>query len=248
MKWDSVEGYNAEAAETVTHGWYDAQSQIPLLKRQLLDLDDGGLVLLGVPSGPSRCPSAPYERASMIAHYLKHHKPASKLLILDAKPEFPKQALFQEGWEKHYGKLIEWVGPDTDGTGGGVQSVDAKTLAVTDKSGEKYAAQVINILPQQKAGNIAFKAGCALGDWCPILPDTFESSLVRDVYVLGDSAEADKMPKTAFAANSQAKVAANAIAAELAGKKKFPPRFRNTCWSLLATNDCVKAGASYRGR
>ena len=106
-------------------------------------------------------------------------------------------------------------------------------------------ADVANIIPQQRAGEIAVKAGCTEGDWCPINPDNFASKKVKDVYVLGDAAIAAEMPKSAFSANSQAKVVAADILAELAKKEKFPARYRNTCWSLLAPDDGVKIGANY---
>ena len=207
-------------------------------------MKNGGTVIMAPPPNPFRCPPGPYERASMIAHHLKHYKPRSKLMILDPKPKFSKMALFQEGWQEHYEKIVEWLPPEM--TGGGVKQVVPDKMEVVAGDGERIKAAVANIVPSQRAGEIAHKAGCAKGDWCPIVPETFESRLVKDVHVLGDASVAKKMPKSAFSANSQAKVVVNAVLAEMSGKKKFPARFRNTCWSLISTNNGVKVGASYK--
>ncbi len=242
--WETIEGYGPEAAKTLPHAWRGGRAQLALLHRQILDMDDGGVVVIAPPGGSYRCPPGPYERASLIAHYLKFHKPAAKLVILDAKKTFPSMPLFQDAWKRLYGDLIEWV--DGEATGGGVVQVDPRTMTLTDGAGNRHKATVANVIPAQTAGRIAHEAGCVKGDWCPIQPATFESTLVPNVFVLGDAALAADMPKSAFAAHSQAAHVANVIAARLAGKKLFPPRYRNNCWSLLATNDAIKAGASYQ--
>jgi len=243
LKYDTIEGYSPDAALVMPHAW-QAGAQTQLLRRQLVDMKDGGTVVLAPPPNPFRCPPGPYERASMIAHYLKYHKPASKLIILDPKRKFSKQPLFEEAWQAHYDGIIE-VKLTNDIDENRVVRVDANTMEVETKGGERIKASVANIVPAQKAGMIAHQAGCAKGDWCPIDPASFESALVNDVYVLGDASIAAKMPKSGFSANSQAKVVANDIQSKLAGKKRFPARYRNTCWSLVATNDSVKVGASY---
>ena len=244
LKYDSVGGYSEAAAATMPHAW-QAGVQTQILKRQLLDMEPGGTVVMVPPPNPFRCPPGPYERASMIAHYIKYHKPGSKLLIIDPKPKFSKMGLFQEGWGEHYNDIVEWLPPTM--TDGGVKSVDVKAMTVTTKGGEKTKAAVANVIPAQKAGKIAHLAGCAEGDWCPINPADFSSKKVKDVYVLGDASIAKAMPKSGFSANSQAKVVTNAIHAALAGKKKYPSRTRNTCWSLVSTNNGVKVGAGYKG-
>ena len=238
-----IEGYDEAAAGTMPHAW-KAGAQTKLLKSQLEAMDDGGVVVMSPPPNPFRCPPGPYERASMIAHYIKTQKPKSKLIIFDPKPKFSKMALFQEGWEANYNDIIEWIGPDF--SGGGVKSVDVKAMTVTTGDGETTKAAVANIIPAQKAGAIAHAAGCAEGDWCPINPADFSSAKVADVYVLGDASVAKSMPKSGFSANSQAKVVANAVQAALAGKKQFPARYRNTCWSLISPDNGVKVGASYK--
>jgi sulfide dehydrogenase [flavocytochrome c] flavoprotein subunit len=197
-----------------------------------------------MPNNPFRCPPGPYERACMIAHYLKTRKPKSKLIILDPKRAFSKQPVFIEAFDKYYKNIIE-LNLSSEIDDFTVVSVDPKTKEVVTKAGKKVRADVANIIPQQRAGEIAAKAGINEGDWCPVNPENFSASKVQDIYVLGDAAIAAEMPKSAFSANSQAKVVAADIAAVLAKKDKFEARYRNTCWSLLAPDDNVKIGANY---
>jgi sulfide dehydrogenase [flavocytochrome c] flavoprotein subunit len=244
FKYDTIEGYSEDAAEMMPHAWKAGQ-QTKLLKSKLETMDDGGLVVLAPPNNPYRCPPGPYERMCMIAHYLKSNKPKSKLILLDPKTKFSKQPLFMEAVNKYYKDIVQ-VNLTNEIDNFGVVKVDPKTGEVTTKSGEKFTAAVANIIPNQKAGKIAFDAGCTEGDWCPVEAGTFLSAKVPDVYVLGDASVATQMPKSGFSANSQAKAVAAHIASVLSGKKFFPPRFRNTCWSLVGENDSVKVGASYK--
>ncbi|MGE3626760.1 MAG: FCSD flavin-binding domain-containing protein [Hyphomicrobiales bacterium] len=242
FKYDAIEGYSEEVAEKLPHA-YKAGAQTKLLKTQLEAMPDGGTVVMIAPPDPFRCPPGPYERASMIGYFLKTQKPKSKLIILDPKEKFSKMGLFQEGWAQHYQNQVEWLPPTM--TGGGAKKVDASAMTVTSVDGEVIKAAVINVIPPQKAGKIAELAGCTKGDWCPVKPDSFASAQVADVYVLGDSSVAAAMPKSGFSANSQAKVVVNAIQAELDGKTRFPARYRNTCWSMIAPDNSVKVGANY---
>lgn len=244
FKYDSIEGYSPEAAEVMPHAW-KAGPQTKLLKSKLETMEDGGLVVLAPPDNPYRCPPGPYERMCMVAHYLKTNKPKSKLIILDPKTKFSKQPVFMEAVNKYYKDIVQ-VNLTNEIDNFAVVKVDTGTGEVTTKSGEKFTAAVANIIPNQKAGKIAFDAGCTEGDWCPVEAGTFLSTKVSDVYVLGDASVATQMPKSGFSANSQAKAVAAHIASVLGGKKLFPPRFRNTCWSLVAPNDSVKVGASYQ--
>jgi NADPH-dependent 2,4-dienoyl-CoA reductase/sulfur reductase-like enzyme len=243
FKYGDIEGYSSEAARTAPHAW-KAGAQTLLLKRLIEDMDEGGVAVMSVPAEPYRCPPAPYERASMIAHYFKVHKPRAKLLVIDAKDSFSKQALFEEGWRRYYPGIIEWI-PGAM-TGGGVKRVDAKAGELTTIDGQKFKGAALNVIPPQSAGEIAIRAGLTEGDWCPVHFATFASRKAADVYVLGDAAMAKAMPKSAFSANNQAKAVANAIAADLAGRDPYPPRFRNTCWSLIAPRNSVKIGAGYQ--
>lgn len=243
FKWDYIEGYDETTARKMPHAWKSGE-QIRILKDQLEEMKDGGLVVLSAPPDPFRCPPGPYERASMIAYYLKTHKPKSKLIVFDPKSEFALMSLFREGWNEHYSDIIEWWGADM--TEGGVKKVDARAMTVTTGDGEILKADVVNIIPAQRAGGIAHLAGCTEGDWCPIKPEDFSSLKVKDVFVLGDSSMAKGMPKSASLANSQAKVVANAILAELVGMKKINADYFNVCWSLISPDNCVKYEANYQ--
>jgi NADPH-dependent 2,4-dienoyl-CoA reductase/sulfur reductase-like enzyme len=244
VKYESVPGYSRELSSLMPHGYTTAAIGKRQIKQQLQAMRDGGVVVMVPPNNPYRCPPGPYERACMIAHYLKTRKPKSKLVILDPKKSFSKQAVFTEAFEKYYKGIIE-VNLSTEIDDYSVAKIDAKTKEIVTKAGKKVKADVANIIPQQRAGEIAAKAGCVEGDWCPIKPENFMSRKVQNVYVLGDASVAVQMPKSAFSANSQAKVVAEDILAEVAKKEKFPPRYRNTCWSLLAPADSVHIGANY---
>lgn len=244
FKYDGIEGYSEDAAQIMPHAW-KAGPQTKLLKDKLEAMEDGGLVVMAAPNNPYRCPPGPYERMCMIAHYLKTAKPKSKLIVLDPKRNFSKQPVFLEAVNKYYKDIVQ-VNLTNEIDDFAVVKVDTKTGEVTTKSGETFTASVANIIPNQKAGKIAHDAGCTEGDWCPVEAGAFLSKKVADIYVLGDASIATQMPKSAFSANSQAKVVSAHIAAALAGKPSFPARYRNTCWSLVAPNDSVKVGASYQ--
>ena len=244
IKYDSIVGYSRDAARVMPHAYTTDAQQKRLLKRQLQGMRDGGTVVMAMPNNPFRCPPGPYERACMIAHYIKAKKPKSKLVIFDPKKAFSKQPVFMEAFNGHYKGIIE-LNLTNEIDDFSVVRVDPKTKEVVTKAGKTLKADVANVIPQQRAGEIAAKAGCTEGDWCPINPENFASRKVKDVYVLGDATIAAEMPKSAFSANSQAKVVAADILADLAKKEKFPPRYRNTCWSLLAPDDDVKIGANY---
>jgi NADPH-dependent 2,4-dienoyl-CoA reductase/sulfur reductase-like enzyme len=243
FKYAAIAGYSEAAAETMPHA-YKGGAQTKLLKDQLERMPDGGIVVLAPPPNPYRCPPGPYERACMIAHYLKTSKPRSKLVIVDPKKTFSKEPLFKEAFEQHYKGIVE-LHLSTDIDNHGLKRVDPKTMEVETVAGLKIKAAVANIIPAQRAGDIAVKAGCAEGDWCPIDAETFASTKVKDVYVIGDASIAGDMPKSAFSANSQSKAVSNELEALLAGKPKYPARYRNTCWSMLAPNNSVKIGAAY---
>jgi len=243
LNYGSIEGYSEEAAEIMPHAWR-AGPQTQLLKRQLAAMPNGGVVVIAAPALPYRCPPAPYERACMIAHYLKTKKPKSKIILLDAKRSFTKQALFEEAFATLYKDQIELVLSD-EIDDNSVVRVDPDTREVVTKSGRKIKASVANIIPPQRAGKIAAAAGCTQGDWCPVHPDSFKSTKATNVYVLGDSAIANEMPKSAFSAHSQGAVVAADILAEVAGKPRPVVRYQNICWSMLGPNNAVKIAAAY---
>jgi sulfide dehydrogenase [flavocytochrome c] flavoprotein chain len=243
FNYGAIDGYSAEAAEIMPHAW-KAGPQTLLLMKQLEAMDDGGVVIMTVPGNPYRCPPGPYERACMIAHYLKTNKPKSKLVILDAKKTFSKQGAFEEAFEKYYSGIID-LNLTNEIDDFQVVRVDPKTLEVETKSGVKMKGAVVNVIPVQTAGDIAIAAGCADKGWCPIKPKNFSSALVEGVYIIGDAAISNEMPKSAYSANSQGRVVAADILASLAGTEPADPRYRNTCWSLLAADDSIKIGADY---
>ncbi|MFK8068095.1 MAG: FCSD flavin-binding domain-containing protein [Gammaproteobacteria bacterium] len=239
--WNSPEGYDETTAEIMPHAW-KAGVQTLLLRKQLEAMDDGGLVAIAPPPKPFRCPPGPYERASMIASYLKSHKPNSKILILDANEKFSKQELFMQGWKARYPGMIEWVSVTE---GGSVQRVDAKRMTIyTDI--EEHKVAVANVIPAQTAGNIVLENGLTdASGWCPVDQKTFESTLIKNIHVLGDAALAGSMPKSASAANSQAKVCALAITAMLKGEDPGEPSFHNTCYSLVDADYGISVNAIY---
>jgi sulfide dehydrogenase [flavocytochrome c] flavoprotein subunit len=241
IRWDALPGYNEAAAERMPHAW-KAGVQTMLLRRQLEAMEDGGLVVISAPANPFRCPPGPYERASLIAHYLKTRKPRSKLIVLDSKDAFSKQRLFQNAWKELYPNHLEWVSLSN---GGKVTSVDAKTrTVVTDFT--TYKADLANIIPPQRAGAIAGAASVAdRTGWCPIDPVSFESRLQPNIHVIGDAAIAGAMPKSAFAANAQAKVCASAVAALLHDEAPQPPKLINTCYSLVAPDYGISIAGVY---
>jgi len=242
FNWGVIAGYDEAAAEKMPHAW-KAGAQTVLLRRQLQAMDDGGLVVMSSPANPFRCPPGPYERASLIAYWLKIWKPKSKLLLLDSKDAFSKQRLFQNGWAELYPGMIEWV-PLSQG--GKVTSVDPATLTLTTEFASHKAA-VANVIPPQKAGAIAAQAGVAdRTGWCPVEPVAFESTLRPNIHVLGDAAIMGGMPKSAFAANAQAKVCAAALVRLLAGDKPQDPILINTCYSLLAADYGISIAGVYR--
>ena len=243
FNWEDVEGMKASDVGIIPHAWQGGP-QTTLLRNQLVSMKDGGTCIIAPPVNPFRCPPGPYERASLIAHYLKQYKPKSKILILDAKSKFSKQALFLQGWEKLYPGMIEWIGGDN---GGRVDYVDVKNRTIHTEMGDEHKADVINFIPPQKAGLIAHTAGLTNNDgWCPIDQRTFESKNRPDIHIIGDASIAGSMPKSGFAANSQGKVCAAAIVSAIYGKKMPAPSYVNTCYSLVSPDYGISVAAVYR--
>lgn len=241
LRFDALPGYTDDTAQTLPHAW-KAGEQTTLLRQQLEAMEDGGTVAIVVPANPYRCPPGPYERASLIAHYLKTNKPRAKLIILDAKDSFSKQKLFQDGWKALYPNL-EWIPLSS---GGKVTEVDAKEKTLITEFG-RHKVDVANVIPPQRAGTIAQAAGTAdRTGWCPIDPVTFESRLQPGIHVIGDASIAGGMPKSAFAANAQAKVCAAAIAALLSGQTPASPKLINTCYSLVAPDYGITVAGVYQ--
>ncbi|MCY0153911.1 NAD(P)/FAD-dependent oxidoreductase [Hoeflea alexandrii] len=240
--WDSVAGYSEELSEIAPHAW-KAGPQTQLLKAKLDAIENGQQILMVAPPNPYRCPPGPYERASMMAHVLKEKGLTdAKVIILDPKPKFSKQGVFQEGWEKYYPGMIEWYGPDVHG---GIEGIDVN--AGTVETGlDTFKGAMMNVIPAQKAGEIAASAGLTDDSgFCPIDAASMRSTVDEAIFVIGDACIAGDMPKSGFSANSQAKVASMNIRGDLVGSKVFPAKYANTCWSLIETGDAIKVGAQY---
>ncbi len=241
FRWDAIPGYSEAAASTLPHAW-KAGDQTMLLRRQLEAMDDGGVVVMSVPPNPFRCPPGPYERASLIAHYLKARKPRAKLIVLDAKDQFSKQRLFTSAWKTLYPGVLEWVSLSS---GGRVREIDPSTKTLVTEFGS-HRADVANIIPPQRAGSIAGMIGVAdQTGWCPIDPVTFESRLIPNIHVIGDAAIGGAMPKSAFTANAQAKVCASAIVQLLRGEAPPTPKLINTCYSMVAPDYAISIAGVY---
>ena len=239
---EELEGYDlATTPQIMPHAW-KAGPQTLLLRKQLVDMPDGGTVVLTVPLAPFRCPPGPYERTSMIAMYLKQHKPKSKIVVLDANPDIASKAgLFRKGWKKHYEGIIQYRSAQK------VTAVSVKNHSVFIEGMEEVKGDVINVIPPQRAGRIASVAGLIGPDkaWCPVNGTTFESSLQKNIHVIGDACIAGAMPKSAYSANSEAKICASNLVALMNGKEIVDMSGINVCYSFLSANEAVSVAGVY---
>jgi sulfide dehydrogenase [flavocytochrome c] flavoprotein subunit len=235
-----VQGYEA-AMQTgrVLHAW-KAGAQTEALRRQLLEMRDGGVVVLSIPLAPYRCPPGPYERASMIAAYLKQAKPRSKLLVLDANPDVTsKGGLFKAAWKDLYPGILEYRG-NAKAVG-----VDAGTMTVKLEV-EDVKGDVLNVVPPQRAGDIAMQAGLITHNnrWCDVDWRSMESKKVPGIHVLGDATlSAALMPKSGSMANNHAKIAAAAIVEILGGRTPAPMQILNTCYSFVSQKEAIRVSS-----
>lgn len=238
---EEIEGYNDKTPELMPHAW-KAGPQTILLRKQLVDMKDGGTVVLGVPLSPFRCPPGPYERTSMIAHYLKAHKPKSKIIVVDANPDIAsKGALFRKGWKKYYDGMIDYRKASK------VTAINSANKSVLIEGLDEVKGDVVNLIPPQRAAKIAQKAGLVGPDkkWCPVDANTFESTLRKDIHVIGDSSIAGAMPKSGYSANSEAKVCAQNIVNLMNGREVVGLSGINTCYSYLSETEAVSVAAVY---
>lgn len=239
---DTISGYDAAAMAKMPPAYYRG-NEIALLRAQIEAMEDGGTVVISSPVNPARCPPAPYERASLIAHYLKKAKPRSKVIILDSKESFTMQKLFEAAWQDLYPGMIEWIGLSQ---GGELTEVDVKSMTLATDF-DKVKAAVANIIPAQKAGSAAEIAGVAdRTGWCPVDPVTFASRLQRNIHVIGDAAIAGAMPRSASAAHSQGEICATAIAAQLSGREIARPTLNSSCYSLIAPDYAISQKGTSR--
>ncbi len=243
FRFEEIEGYDpASTPKIMPHAW-KAGEQTMILRRQLEAMKDGGTVVLTVPLTPYRCPPGPYERTSMIAWYLKQTKPRSKIVVLDSNPNIvSKGALFKKGWEKHYAGMIEYRGAQK------VTAANPKGMGVLVDGIEEVKGDVVNLIPPQRAGAIAVKAGLVGPDknWCPVDATTFESTIAPKVHVIGDASIAGAMPKSGYSANAEAKVCATNVVALMNGREPVEMSGINTCYSFITGSEAVSVAAVYR--
>ncbi len=241
FRWEAVEGLDAGITGQIPHAW-KAGVQTLLLRKQLEAMPDGGVFVISPPVNPFRCPPGPGERISLVANYFKKAKPRSKIVVLDPKKKFSKQGLFKEGWAALYPGMIEYRNVDADGL---VRRVDASSRTLHTDFGT-VTGEVVNFIPAQKAGRIAEVSGLAdKTEWCPVHQQTFESTLQPGVHVIGDASIGAPMPKSGFAASSQAKVCAEAVVNLLRGAAPGTPKFVNTCYSLVDENYGISVAMVY---
>lgn len=227
--------------QKVPHAW-KAGPQTQLLRDQLVSMKQGGVIAMAIPRTPFRCPPGPYERACQVAFYLRQHNPTAKLLILDENANIAsKKALFETAWQKEYKGLIEYV-PNSR-----IESVDLPSLTVETEF-DNMQVDVLNIIPPQKAGEVAAMAGVISVDnrWCEVDFLSYESTVKSHVHVIGD-AIASRLPKSGHMANAQAKVCAAAVVALLDGQAPVSePEINNICYSFIDDKQAMHVAAIYR--
>ncbi len=242
---DSLPGMaRAGAADTMLHAW-KAGPQTIALRRQLEAMPDGGVYALTIPLAPYRCPPGPYERACMVASYFKVAKPKSKVIIFDANDDITsKKGLFMKAWDEHYKGLIEYRPKHK------LVDVDAATNTLKFEFNDDFKAGVANVLPNQRAGDIAVKTGLATANarWCEVDFLTFESKAQKNIHVLGDAIQvAPQMPKSGHMANQHGKTCAAAVVSLLQGQEAPSlPIYANTCYSFVTATDVVHVASVHR--
>lgn len=242
IRWDMIDGLNADTTDGMPHAWL-GDAQVSTLRARLHALPDGATIAISAPANPYRCPPGPYERASLMAWHQLAKGRRSKILLLDAKDDFTKHALFRLGWDTLYPGLIEWV---PRAAGGEVVAVDSKRGELYLHNGTRIGADLASVIPPQRAAVIAQAADLTdESGWCPVQAPNFESTRHPGIHVIGDAAAAQPMPKSAFSANGQGKLVALSITAELDGLA--PPRayLPNTCYSLLAPDYAISVGGTF---
>ncbi len=247
FRWDAIAGYDEELVEIFPHAW-QAGPQTLLLNRQLKAMRPGGVILITAPPDPYRCPPGPYERASLMAFWLKQHNPRAKILILDPKRSFSKQALFESGWAKHFGygtanSMIEWHNLADNP----IAALHANSKTLVSDFGDQFTGDILNIIPPQTAASLALANGLTdLSGWCRVKAQTSQSVMDEHIHIIGDAAHFGPIPKSAFAANSEAKMCAIAVLGLLNGLDKVEPNWVNTCYSLITPKHGISVAGVYR--
>lgn len=243
--WETLPGMNkAGAKEQVMHAW-KAGDQTLTLRKQLEAMRDGGVYALSIPLAPYRCPPGPYERACQVAEYFSKYKPKSKVLVLDANDDVTsKGPLFKKAWAERYKGIVEYRGKHK------VTDVDVSGRTLKFEFNDDVKADVLNVIPSMRAGDVAVNAGLATSNkrWCEVDFLTFESKAAPYVHVLGDAIQvAPAMPKSGHMANQHGKTCAAAVVALLTGKQVNPmPIYNNTCYSFVSSEDVVHVASVHR--
>jgi sulfide dehydrogenase [flavocytochrome c] flavoprotein chain len=242
---DRIEGLEAANKAGVTLQAWKAGAETTALHKQIAEMRDGGVYALSIPLAPYRCPPGPYERVCQVASYLQKNKPKSKVLVFDANQDVTsKGKLFKEAWAKLYPGIIQYS-PEHN-----VTAVDAKTRTIKFEVQEDVKADVLNILPPMRAGDLIVKAGLADANarWSNVNFLNFEAVAAKDIHIIGDSIQvAPAMPKSGHMANQHAKVTAAAIIAELSGFAVNPqPVLTNTCYSFVNATDVVHVASVHQ--
>lgn len=243
LDFDAVQGFNAQAQNTILHAW-KAGPQTVALRAQLESMPDGGVYVLSIPKSPYRCPPGPYERVCQVAHYFKTQKPRSKIVVLDANPDIQsKKGLFLAAWNGQYKGLIDYQ-PNMN-----VTELDARNRVAITELGDKVQASVLNVVPPQRAGAIAARAGLvnANNRWCMVDWVTLESTAAPGIHVLGDATlSAPAMPKSGHMANQHGKAVAAALVEVFHGRTPQPPTMNNTCYSFIDDRNVVHVASVHR--
>lgn len=248
LRFDQVEGYDAEAQQTIKHAWKTSPDQTGVLRQQLEAMPDGGVFVIASPMAPLRCPPAPYERVSLVANYFKRTKPRSKIILLDGNPDIAsKKALFTAAWSKHYGfgsdnSLIDYRPNNIP------SRIDAKTMQLSTEF-DDVKGDVINLIPPMRAGAITGPIGARTGDngtWCPVDYRTYESTEVANVHILGD-AILSNLSKAAALANNSGKLCATALIELFNGRQPDPaPVVTSTCYSASTDTEAFHVATVFR--
>jgi sulfide dehydrogenase [flavocytochrome c] flavoprotein chain len=240
---NEIQGLTAEAQKTVLHAW-KAGAETVSLRKQLEAMPDGGVFVMTIPKAPYRCPPGPYERACQVASYFSKAKPKSKVIVLDANPEITsKKGLFTAAFNVQYKGIIDYR-PNMN-----VTELDAKNNTAITELGDKIKADVLNMIPAQRAGEIARKAGLvnANNRWCQVDWVTMESTAAPGIHVLGDSTmSAALMPKSGHMANQHGKAAAAAIVEIFNGRAPQPQMMANTCYSFIDEANVVHVASVHK--
>ena len=242
--WDEIPGLkSAEAQSKILHAW-KAGPQTVALRQQLEAMKDGGVYAISIPKAPYRCPPGPYERACLVANYFKQSKTKSKVIILDANEDvMSKKGLFTKAWSDLYKGIIEYRNNSE------VKDVEVATNTAVLEF-DKFKADVLNVIPPHRAGDIAHKSGIKLVNnrWVDINWQSMESTSTPGIHVLGDAIfPAPTMPKSGHMANQHGKLAAAAILNLLSGQAPNPePVVMNTCYSFVDGKNAIHVASVHQ--